>query len=510
MKVNQLKIGAILSYAVIVLNMIIGLVYTPILIRNLGQSEYGLYSLIASVISYLTVLDLGFGNAITIYTSRYIAKGENEKAQKLHGTFFLIYILIGIVTAVAGFILYLNVDNMFGNTLTTVELDKAKILMLILTFNLVVTFPFSIFSAIISAHEKFVFSRSINILRIILQPLIMLPLLFWGAKSITLVIVITVLNILTLLINAIFCFKKLDVKFKFGKLEKGLLKEICGYSFFIFLNIIIDKVNWSVDQFILGTIVGTSAVALYATAAQLNSMYLNFSTAISGVLLPKVTKMEANNASDKEFTDIFIRTGRIQYVVLALIITGFVLFGKEFIEMIWVGKEYTESYYIACILMIPLTIPLIQNVGLSILQAKNRYKYRTMIFIGIAVLNIAISIPLANIYGGIGTALGTAISLLLGQGIILNIYYWKKIKIDIPKFWKEILKMSLPIILVFLFGMFLHKYWVISNILILILQITIYTGLYALFMWNFSMNNYEKDVVRKPLLKITNKIFKKR
>ncbi len=510
MKVNQLKIGAILSYAVIVLNMIIGLVYTPILIRNLGQSEYGLYSLIASVISYLTVLDLGFGNAITIYTSRYIAKGEIEKAQKLHGTFFLIYILIGIVAAIIGFILYLNVDNMFGNTLTTVELDKAKILMLILTFNLVITFPFSIFSAIISAHEKFAFSKSINILRIILQPLIMLPLLFWGAKSITLVIVITVLNILTLFINAIFCFKKLDVKFKFGKLENGLLKEICGYSFYIFLGIIIDKVNWSVDQFILGTIVGTSAVALYATAAQLNSMYLNFSTAISGVLLPKVTKMEANNASDKEFTDIFIRTGRIQYVVLALIITGFVLFGKEFIEMVWVGKEYTESYYIACILMIPLTIPLIQNVGLSILQAKNKYKYRTMIFIGIAVLNIAISIPLAKIYGGIGTALGTAISLLLGQGFILNIYYWKKIKIDIPKFWKEILKMSLPIILVFLFGMVLHKYWVISNILILILQIIIYTGLYALFMWNFGMNNYEKDVVRKPLLKITNKIFKKK
>ena len=264
------------------------------------------------------------------------------------------------------------------------------------------------------------------------------------------------------------------------------------------------------DQFILGTIVGTSAVALYATAAQLNNMYLSFSTAISGVLLPKVTKMEANNASNKEFTDIFIRTGRIQYVVLALIITGFVLFGKEFIEIIWVGKEYTESYYIACILMIPLTIPLIQNVGLSILQAKNKYKYRTMIFIGIAVLNIAISIPLAKIYGGIGTALGTAISLLLGQGIILNIYYWKKIKIDIPKFWKEILKMSLPIVLVFLFGMVLHKYWVISNVLILILQITIYTGLYALFMWNFGMNNYEKDVVRKPLLKITNKIFKKK
>ena len=509
MKGNQLKIGAILSYIVIALHMIVGLVYTPILIRTLGQSEYGLYSLIASVISYLTILDLGFGNAITIYTSRYLAKGENEKAQKLHGTFFLIYILIGIVAAIIGIILYFNVDNMFGNTLTAAELDKAKILMLILTFNLVVTFPFSIFSAIISAHEKFVFSKTINIIRIILQPLIMLPLLFLGAKSVTLVIVITVLNILTLLINAVFCFKKLNVKFKFGKLEKGLLKEICGYSFYIFLGIIIDKVNWSVDQFILGTFVGTAAVAVYATAAQLNNMYLSFSTAISGVLLPKVTKMEANNASDKEFTDVFIRTGRIQYIVMALIITGFVLFGKAFIEMIWVGKEYTESYYIACILMIPLTIPLIQNVGLSILQAKNKYRYRIMILIGIAVLNVIISIPLAKMYGGIGAALGTGISLLLGQGIILNIYYWKKIKIDIPKFWKEIIKMSIPIIFVVLIGIFLHKMWPISNVFDFLIQVLIYSLVYMFVVWNFSMNKSEKDIVKKPLLKIKNKFIKK-
>lgn len=57
---NQLKGGAALSYVSIVLNMMVGLMYTPYMLRMLGQSEYGLYSLAASIIAYLTVLDFGF------------------------------------------------------------------------------------------------------------------------------------------------------------------------------------------------------------------------------------------------------------------------------------------------------------------------------------------------------------------------------------------------------------------------------------------------------------------
>ena len=97
MKKNEIKIGAILSYVIIVINMIIGILYTPYLTSKLGQSEYGLYSLITSIISYLTILDFGFGNAIIIYTTKYKTNNEKDKEQKLHGMFFIIYIVIGII-----------------------------------------------------------------------------------------------------------------------------------------------------------------------------------------------------------------------------------------------------------------------------------------------------------------------------------------------------------------------------------------------------------------------------
>lgn len=505
MKSNQRKIGAILSYAVIILNMIVGILYTPFLIRKLGQSEYGLYSIVSSVISYLTVMDMGFGNAIIIYTARYINQKDKEKQNKLHGMFFAIFCILGVLATIVGVILYFNVNNMFGNSFTSEELEKAKIMMIVLIFNLVATFPLSIFGNIIIAHEKFIISKAIKIIQILLQPLIMIPVLVLGYKAITLTIVLTIINLVCLTLNAVICIKKLDVKLKFKGFDIVLLKEIFAYSFYIFLNEIIDKVNWNLDRFILGAVSGTVTTAIYSVAGQLNSMYMNFSTAISGVMLPKITKMEEQKATNEEFTKVFIQTGRIQYILMALIITGFVLFGQVFIN-IWAGTEYASAYIIACILMIPLTVPLIQNVGLSILQAKNLYKYRTIIFFAISILNVIISIPLSKAYGGIGAAIGTSVALILGQIIILNIYYHKKVGINMINFWKNILKMSLPIIFVMLFGVLLNKLIISTSITTLFIKIILYSIVYVILMWLFAMNKYEKDLIKKPLYKL----FKRR
>lgn len=502
---NEIKLGAILSYIILGLELIVGLVYTPILTKMLGQAEYGLYSLVASVISYLTILDLGFGSAIVVYTARYRANKDVEKEHKLHGMFFVVYLIIGVIAGILGYILYLNVDKLFGNTMSIQEIKTARIMMLILTGNLVITFPMSIFSSIITAYEKFVFAKSLNIVRIIISPLITIPLLLLGYRSIAVVTVTTILNIITLVINMFYCLNKLKVKLDFAKFNFKLLIEIFSFSFFIFLNVIVDKVNWSLDQFILGAVSGTVAVAIYNIAAQINTIYLSFSTAISGVLLPRITQMETNKATNQDFTEFFIKVGRIQYIIMGLIITGFVLVGKEFMSL-WQGEEYLQSYYIACILMIPVTVPLIQNAGISILQAKNKHKFRTVVLLLIAILNISISIPFAKIYGGIGTAIGTAISFVIGQMIIMNIYYYKKIHIDIPRFWKQILKMTIPVAIAFVIGIGLNRILVANNYFILLIKIVIYTSIYAFLVWKLGMNAYEKEVFLQPINKIIKKI----
>lgn len=498
---NERKRGAILSYLSIILSTVVQLVYTPLLIRMLGQSEYGLYSLVSSVIGYLTVLDLGFGNAIVVFTAKYRANKEYEKEKKLHGMFLVIFCIIGLVACLLGLLLYFNVPLLFGKTMTAIELHKAKIMMLILSFNLAITFPFSIYSSIITAYEKFTFQKVMSILNTILKPILMIPLLFLGYKSITMTVVITVVNIIVLLSNYFYCKKKLGINIKFMGFDKKLFKTIFSYSFFIFLGVIVDKVNWNVDQFVLGAVSGTIAVSLYSVASQVNNLFVNLSGAMSGVLLPKMSKMIAKNASNEEMTNEFIKVGRLQYLIVFLMASGFTLFGKEFI-MVWAGKNFVTSYYIAIILILPLCVPLIQNLGISIMQAKNMHKFRSILLALIAVANIFISIPLAKAYGGIGSAIGTSLSLIIGNIIILNIYYHKKVGINIIEFWKSIIKMTIPMVIPIIAIVVLMHFVTLHGYVNLVVFGGIYTILYCLTCYFLVMNDYEKNIVNKVLIKL--------
>lgn len=498
MGVNQLKSGAILSYISLFVSNIIGILYTPIMLRLMGPSEYGLYSLVAAVVGYLTVLDMGLGNAIVRYIAKYRALHDKEGEYSLNGMFLCLYTLIGIVAAGIGIVLCLNVENLFGNSLSIQELEKAKIMMGLLVFNLSITFPLGVFGAIMNAYERFVFPKIVNIVRVLINPCIMLPLLLIGYRSVTMVLVTTLLNIVCLLINVWYCFKKLHIKLYFNNFQWSLLKEIAGYSFFIFLNIIVDKIYWSTDQFILGMFSGTVIVAIYAVSSQLSMYYMNFSTAISGVFLPRITQMVTQNATDKELSDMFIKTGRIQYIIMAYILSGFLLVGKDFI-ILWAGDGYESAFYIGLVIMIPLTIPLIQNLGITILQAKNLHAFRSGVYIVIAVINLCVSIPLAKIWGGFGCALATGISLTIGSIIIINIYYWKKINLNIPRFWLNICNMTIPVAIAFLIGKGTNYWFGMSGFIKIITTGSVFTLVYIPLMWFLGMNTYEKQLFLGPI-----------
>lgn len=505
MKNNELKLGAILSYVSLFLGTLIQILYTPIMLRMLGQAEYGLFTLANSVIGYLGVLEFGMGNAIIRYTAKYRAENNKEGEQNLNGMFMVIYSVIAVVVVISGMLLVENSDKIFSNSLSINELNTIKVLMSLMIFNMAIALPFGIFNSIVSAYERFTFQKILAVIRTILNPFVMLPLLFMGYKSIGITIATTILNIIFIAVNIYYCTKVLKIKIKFNNMEISLFREIFIYSFYIFINMIVDKIYWGTDQLILGAVSGTTMVAIYSVGSQLNNYYMSFSTAISSVFLPRVTQMVTKKVSDKELSDLFIKIGRIQYIILSFILGGFILVGKEFIQ-IWAGKGYDTSYYIALVVMIPLTIPLIQNIGITILQAKNVHKFRSNLYIVIALMNVAISIPLAYKLGGVGCALASGICFFIGNGLIINIYYYKKINIDIPKFWKNIGTMTIPVIISILSVNFIDLFIEGYGFQIIIIKTLIFTAIFIPLMWSIGMNGYEKSLLVKPFMKIFRKL----
>ncbi|WP_288325539.1 oligosaccharide flippase family protein [uncultured Phocaeicola sp.] len=495
MKVNQIKLGSVLSYISIGLNVLVALLYTPFLLRMLGQNEYGLYSLVASVVAYLTVLDLGFGNAIVRYISKYRAENKLEEQSELLGMSMIIYCAISIVVIAFGVCFISNISLFFNSTLTHDDIEKVKVMMSLLVFNLAFTFPMSIWGAVLTAYEEFVFPKLINIVRIILNPLVMIILLCYGYKAITMVIVLTTFNILTLCINAWYCRKKVYIRFKLGKFRWDMLREVLIYSFWIFLNSIMDKIYYSSGQFVLGMFSGVSAVAVYAIAIQLQHLYITLSSAISGMFLPKITAMYAKGMSDKSVSDLFIKVGRVQWFIILLILCGFILFGQKFI-LLWAGSDYVDAYWMTLLLFIPSAIPLIQSLGIVILQARNKMRFRSLSFLFISIVCMIASIPLAKLYGGIGFAFGTSMSIILAQGIVINIYYKRKIHLDIYRFFIQIARMSIaPVLLTMVWWFGLHYVQFIDSIFNLILWTVLFGMTYIIVSYYSSMNNYERELI---------------
>lgn len=493
---NQIKVGAALNYVIIGLNTVVGLAYTPYMLRCLGQNEYGLYSLVASVIAYLTILDFGFGNAIIRYTAKFRAEGKTQKQWEMFGMFLIVYSIIGLIAFCGGLALYFNVDAMFDQTMSADDLNQARVMMSFLIVNLALTFPLSIFGSIITAYEDFVFQKTVQIIRILLCTSTLVCLLYMGYKAIAMIVVQTIFNITTLLLNFLYCRYHLKINICFNNFDWIFLKEIGIYSFWIFLNSIMDRIYWGTGQFVLGAVSGTIAVAVFSIAITFQTMYIQFSTSIASVLLPRITAMVTVNHSDKEISDIFIKTGRLQAIVMCWIIAGFIVFGKGFINL-WAGSDYGISYWITLIFFSSLFIPLIQNVGITILQARNQMKFRSICYIMIASISLVLQIYLSKLFGELGCAIAIGSALIVGQGIVMNIYYKKFQNIDINRFWREIIKMSIVPFSLMILGVICQIYFQFSNVLELGLGMIVFSLTYFYLMYRFSLNSYEKSIINK-------------
>ena len=501
MHINQKKTGVLLSYVSQAIHILSGLIYTPIMLRLLGQSEYGLYQLVYSVVSYLSLLSFGFTASYMRFYSRAKAENSQDEVSRLNGMFMVIFMIIAAICVLCGTVMIGNIELIFADGLTPKEYPTARILMALMVFNLALTFPNSVFDAFTSAHEQFFFQKMLVVIQNLLNPFLALPLLILGYGSVGMVCVTTFLTIAKLIMNIWFSLKRLKVQFIFNSFRFGLLKEMWIFTFFIFLNQIIDQVNWNIGKFLLGRLSGTTAVAIFGLGAQLNSMYLQFSTSISNVFVPKVNRIVATSDDNKELTKLFTKVGRVQFIILALIMTGFIFFGQPFM-IFWGGEGYADSYYIALWLILPVTVPLIQNLGIEIQRAKNKHQARSIVYLCISVANVLISIPLIKMFGTVGAAMGTGISLIIGNIIFMNWYYQKYIGLDMFYFWKKISKFLSGLIIPCIVGILIMGFVSINNLLTLGLWIVLYVAVYCLSMYFWGMNEEEKQMVMGPVRKL--------
>ena len=419
---DERKTGILISYVNIVLHAVIGFVYVPLLLHYIGKSEYGLYQLIGSFIAYFSIMDFGLTAAVVRFYAKYKAINDKIGMENILAIAVKGYGIIALILFIVGVICYINLDVIFATSMTIAELETAKTLFLLLLFNIVITLTTMMFRAVINANERFLFLKGTETLQMVLQPVFIILVLQQYPNAVAIAVVQTMLNIGLIIARCYYCFVKLKIRIKFHYFDKQLFNDIKNLALSVFIVVLIDQVFFKTNQIILGIFSGTATVAVYSISSLIYMNYMALSTAISGVYLPHITEIVVKNEPVKKLSDLFIQIGRCQYYLLALVASGFIIFGKDFIN-IWAGRDFEEAYWITLLIIIPFTIDLIQNIGLSIMQAQNKYDFRAKVYFVMGLFNLFLAIPLAKLYAGIGCAFATGLSMFLGNGLIMNWYY---------------------------------------------------------------------------------------
>lgn len=499
---SERKIGIILSYINIILQTIINFLYVPLLLYYMGQSEYGLYQLMGSIIAYFGIMDFGLTSATIRTYIKYKVEKKYKQVENFLAMTQRIYICICIFAVIIGGILYNFLDEIFSNSLTTSELISAKYIFILLLLNIVITFLGMVYRSVITANEKFLFLKGIETIQLILQPFAVLLVMQAMPTAFAMVCVITVMNLILTGIRIYYCYDKINMKMKYFYWDKSAFDEMKILAVSVFIVTIVDQIFWRTNQIILGITSGTAVVAIYSIASLVYMNYMVLSTTISGVYLPKISKLVAENVPDSVLSNEFLKVGRIQYYLLALVSSGFIVFGKEFI-ILWTNDNFIDAYYIAIVIIVPFTINLIQNISNCIMQAKNVYNFRAYVYLGVGIFNLILAIPAAKYYGGIGAASVSGMALFISNGLIMNWYFKKYLNIDIKTFWKQISKITISVILCGFIGILLNYILGVGNISILILKLLLYILIYMIIMWITSFNKDEKIL----FFKLKNKLL---
>lgn len=495
---SQIKIGIILSYLTILIVNVGGLISTPIIVKTLGNSQYGLYLMMSSIVGYIFLVDLGITNTINRFVAKYKAlndfKGENEFLNSILQIVIFLTVIITVIT----FIIYSNTEIFLRVNIEDVSLLKWLIL------GFVINGLFGLYNGFIdgylAAYEKFTFSKTIFLLKYITR-LGFLILFFPEIGNIKILIILDIiLSFLNLVLNLYYFLKTCPNKLKFKALDRELLKEILSYSVWISLFALISQMQWQTGQIIVGYKLSVEDVAIYGTGILLGTYYGAFSSAISSIFIARTTRHVYQENDMYSLTKYMIKIGRICAIILMIILVNFALVGQDFIYL-WLDESFEKAWLVTLCFMLVYTVPLVQNIANQILEAKRLFRVKSLIYFISLLFGIILGYFLIDRYSILGLTIGICIGWSIGI-LVMNFYYHKKIGLNMLLFFRETANIFAVSFVVFLIGRYILNY-VDSAINLanitwfnLTIKSTLISFIYIILMYVFGCSKDEKLAIK--------------
>ena len=495
---GQIAKGAVISYVSIFFNIVISLVYTPWMIRQIGVSDYGLYSLVGTFLSYF-LLDFGLAGTITRFVAKYRAEGDEQKVANMLGLTAKVYLVLDSIIFAVVFILYFFLTDIFGGGLTPEELEKLKVLYCIAGTFSVLSFLFKPVSGAMMAYEYFVENKLLDMLVRVGTVVFIVIMLLLGGNVYHLVFVTGFVGFSAALLRYTIFIRKSNLKINWSYFEKAELIGLFSFSVWVLVVQLSQMFRISLIPTILGIFNNTTEISLFSVGRNLEGMVFTISAALNGLFLPMVSRM-AHSGDRKGVMDLMIRVGRVQLYVILLIFSGFCVFGQSFIHL-WVGDTFNASYYVFLLLIFVNILSLTMQIGMDLVYAENKIKHTAMRVLVSSLIGLILSIIVAPKYGAIGCAAATGLALFLTQMLYVD-FYQRKMGLDMGLFFRNCHLKIMPLIVVYaVVGYFICRNLIINSWLMLIVVICVYTVGYLAIAWFFLVNEYERNLVKSVVIR---------
>ena len=493
--INTRKKGILLSYIHFILNVVLSILVSAFIVRRVGKTDYGVYQSITAFIAYLVLLEFGTSALMTRNISLLKRDGTDEQeVNKNISTIWSLTIVLSVLILLFAFIFYLFIGRIYSNSFTESQIALGKEIFIFAAINLLFAFLTSTLNGLILAYKHYTFSVILTLVKLLIRSGLIISLLLINSNVLLVAIIDCCLGLLMLLITLFFCLFKLKSKLTFRYFDKAVFTSCLPLAFAMLLQTIVNTANGVVDKFLISLMMTPEDVAVYSISMTIFNMYSSVATLPITMFMPAIAD-EIKNGIDKEnLTKHLVPACRLNVIVTGLIGLGFILVGRQFITIVY-GVEFSEAWIYAVLIIVPYFFNMTNAVIVNVLDIYNKRHIRSAILLITTAINVGITIFGIKMFGMIGAALGTAISLAL-QTIILNIYYNNSIKIKIVFLFKESYKGIVPSLIFATFVTFPILFKIHNHLLSFMVGGVVFAFAFAIMFYSFGANINEKNKIR--------------
>lgn len=396
----------------------VGFLMAPYVVHHLGNTGYGVWTLVMALTGYFGMLDIGIRQSVSRFVARYLALKDEDSVNRTVSTAIAMLGGGGLLALLATIALYIG----FGVFHVGPEMQHAaKTAMLLAGLNISLALPMSVFSATLIALERFDVITGVTIVGAITRASLVVTFLNLGHGIVTLALIWLLVGFSEYLAMAI-CTNRLyrPLRIRWRYVEKARCKELFGFGIYRFIWIVANQLIFYSDSLVIGAALNAAAITYFTIAGSLINYGRNIVSLATDTLYPAASRLDAQN-DRAGLRELLVFGSRIGLLIGVPMCCGFLFLGNDFIGL-WMGPRYALSATLLMILTIPQFTSMSQYISALILVGMARHKVLAFVALGEGAANLALSIFLVRKMGLIGVAWGTVVPHLITTSLVLPWY----------------------------------------------------------------------------------------